>query len=320
LNIIGSTLTNNAYGIVIYDLSTVTVGNSTIASNTYEGIVLYSNSSLQASYLNLSKNIRGISVYDMATVSARHATIALNAYEGIYVGGNATVALSNSSLTFNTWGMVVGIGSHATVHVHNGSIANNAEYGVLNWGMIPVNATYNWWGDPSGPYHPILNPSGAGDKVSDLVLFEPWLTSPHELWGIPISGSIEYAGLTYGAGIVAKVCSGSLTGMDPLDAEAPPAPPEGLDMFFSIGDVKCLEDARPPVTTIAWRFTVRAVNVEGTVTLTWDVSSAPSKYATITLMDEYTGMAVDMRAQISYAFSLGAGESRGFTIIVHGGG
>jgi hypothetical protein len=91
-------------------------------------------------------------------------------------------------------------------------------------------------------------------------------------------------------------------------------------MFFSIGDVKCLEDARPPATTIAWRFTVRAVNVEGTVTLTWDVSSVPSNYATITLVDEYTGMAVDMRSQTSYAFSLVAGESREFTIIAHGGG
>jgi parallel beta-helix repeat protein len=262
LNMTGSTLTDNERGMVIYDLSMVTAGNSTMASNTYEGIVLYSNSSLQASYLNVSRNIRGISAYDMATVSAHHVIIALNTYEGIYIGGNATVALSNSSLTFNAWGMVVGIGSHATAHVHNSSIANNAEYGVLNWGMVPVNATYNWWGDPSGPYHPILNPSGAGDKVSDLVLFEPWLTSPPELWGISISGSIEYAGLTYGAGIVAKVHSGSLTGMDLLDAEAPPAPPEGLDMFFSIGDVKCLEDARPPATTIAWRFTVRTVNVK----------------------------------------------------------
>jgi len=38
-----------------------------------------------------------------------------------------------------------------------------------------VNATYNWWGDASGPYHPTLNPQGKGDRVSDNVLFEPWL-------------------------------------------------------------------------------------------------------------------------------------------------
>jgi hypothetical protein len=35
---------------------------------------------------------------------------------------------------------------------------------------------YNYWGDASGPYHPILNPNGMGDRVGDSVLFIPWLT------------------------------------------------------------------------------------------------------------------------------------------------
>jgi len=34
----------------------------------------------------------------------------------------------------------------------------------------------NYWGHPSGPYHPFLNPAGLGDVVGDSVLFEPWLT------------------------------------------------------------------------------------------------------------------------------------------------
>jgi hypothetical protein len=36
--------------------------------------------------------------------------------------------------------------------------------------------TLNYWGDPSGPYHPTLNPNGLGDVVGDSVLFDPWLT------------------------------------------------------------------------------------------------------------------------------------------------
>jgi len=43
-----------------------------------------------------------------------------------------------------------------------------------------VNATYNWWGDASGPYHSVNNPAGTGDNVTDNVLFEPWLTEPWE--------------------------------------------------------------------------------------------------------------------------------------------
>jgi hypothetical protein len=37
-----------------------------------------------------------------------------------------------------------------------------------------VNATGNWWGSLLGPYHSSDNPVGAGDNVTDHVLFSPW--------------------------------------------------------------------------------------------------------------------------------------------------
>jgi hypothetical protein len=44
---------------------------------------------------------------------------------------------------------------------------------------VTLDARNNYWGDPSGPYHPTLNPFGQGDTIlSDSVLFIPWLTSP----------------------------------------------------------------------------------------------------------------------------------------------
>ena len=46
-----------------------------------------------------------------------------------------------------------------------------------------IDALYNWWGDPSGPYHPTLNPNGLGDAVGDSVYFDPWLTDP--VWANP---------------------------------------------------------------------------------------------------------------------------------------
>jgi hypothetical protein len=39
---------------------------------------------------------------------------------------------------------------------------------------LPVDARFNWWGDASGPYHPLLNPGGRGDEVGDHVDFTPW--------------------------------------------------------------------------------------------------------------------------------------------------
>jgi hypothetical protein len=46
-----------------------------------------------------------------------------------------------------------------------------------------IDACWNWWGDASGPYHAILNPNGLGDTIGEMVLFDPWLSSP--VWASP---------------------------------------------------------------------------------------------------------------------------------------
>jgi hypothetical protein len=52
--------------------------------------------------------------------------------------------------------------------------------GILNEDdTATVIAQDNWWGHPSGPFHPSLNPDGCGDEVSDYVEFHPWLTEPY---------------------------------------------------------------------------------------------------------------------------------------------
>lgn len=72
-----------------------------------------------------------------------------------------------------------GIGIRASgqpVIVYN-QIYSNTEYGLESTNTItPVDARFNWWGHPSGPYHPDQNPGGQGDEVSDNVQFSPWLT------------------------------------------------------------------------------------------------------------------------------------------------
>ncbi|MBK6765270.1 MAG: T9SS type A sorting domain-containing protein [bacterium] len=46
--------------------------------------------------------------------------------------------------------------------------------GLAYWSSEPNDARFNYWGDSTGPYHPVLNPDGLGDSVSDSVNFEPW--------------------------------------------------------------------------------------------------------------------------------------------------
>ena len=67
--------------------------------------------------------------------------------------------------------------SSPTIYYNN--INDNIWYGAANIdSTITIDATNNWWGDATGPYHPTANPGGLGNWVSDYVDFDPWLTSP----------------------------------------------------------------------------------------------------------------------------------------------
>jgi hypothetical protein len=59
-------------------------------------------------------------------------------------------------------------------------------FGVRNVNAaLYADARMTWWGDPTGPFHPTLNPGGKGNAVSDRVLFIPWATDPE---GTPSAG------------------------------------------------------------------------------------------------------------------------------------
>jgi pimeloyl-ACP methyl ester carboxylesterase len=90
------------------------------------------------------------------------------------VGG--TVRITNSKITQNG---PDGIENHdGTMVINNSEISGDQVYGVLNHDTEVVDARNNYWGDPTGPRHPVLNPSGLGRMVSDNVDFFPWLMTP----------------------------------------------------------------------------------------------------------------------------------------------
>lgn len=95
----------------------------------------------------------GVAIIGHASISAVEvtgATISNNDDSGIYVCGGSTL------------------------EAHFNSIINNSQCGVLNDGGGMVDATYNWWGDASGPLHQ-TNPLGRGNAVAGDVDFKPWL-------------------------------------------------------------------------------------------------------------------------------------------------
>jgi parallel beta-helix repeat protein len=91
-------------------------------------------------------------------------------------GSNAHPEIINNTISNNFYGIHLQNGGNATVHGCN--IFDSSQYGAYNWdSTIKVNATENWWGDSSGPTHRD-NPGGSGDRVSNDIKFDPWLTTP----------------------------------------------------------------------------------------------------------------------------------------------
>ena len=126
-------------------------------------------------------------------------------YEDDWTGSGILVIDTNSALEISDnevqgcdVGMDIESGTPTTI---TGNDVHDNSYGFVLWNAAPtinfnniyqnalcgvyraadgdltgtVDATYNWWGSSSGPYHATLNPGGTGDAVSDYVDFEPWL-------------------------------------------------------------------------------------------------------------------------------------------------
>ncbi len=112
-------------------------------------------------------------------------SISNSGYYGVYQSETSSTSESGlsgaSSVVDSTIsGHSIGIGVfHGEFYVSNTILSNNTEYGVYNDSSTnQVTSENNDWGDPSGPYHPILNPGGIGSRVSDYIDFEPWISTP----------------------------------------------------------------------------------------------------------------------------------------------
>lgn len=114
------------------------------------------------------------------------------------------IYISQNRITNNSMGIVVLAGNTSidgkiTVHGEtNQDIGNNLSGNTI----IAVNnmvgnetiidASYNWWGDISGPYQAIENPDGLGANVSENVTFWPWFEFGQTNNGYSIPPMVEY--------------------------------------------------------------------------------------------------------------------------------
>lgn len=92
----------------------------------------------------------GLLIQSANNVEVRDCSIYGNGAEGIRVTNNATPILMYNRIYNNGFG------------VRNTST------------QVFVDARFSYWGAANGPHHPTLNPTGAGNAVSDRVLFQPY--------------------------------------------------------------------------------------------------------------------------------------------------
>ena len=150
-----NSIVNCRYGIYLIGATENDLFNNICTNNLYRGLVLYTSESNRIYYNTFSNN---------------------------YIGGVSLSASSNNTLIYNTISSN-SIGIYAKSQslnnlIQDNIIERNSKFGInaiKNNGSI--NASNNWWGDSSGPLHYSNNSHGKGDKVTDNVVFNPWIKS-----------------------------------------------------------------------------------------------------------------------------------------------
>jgi hypothetical protein len=120
-------------------------------------------------YVDSTGRIADLTVEDVIATSLG-AGVAIIGHAGISAVEVTGATISNN----DDAGIYVCGGS--TLEAHFNSIIGNSQCGLLNDGGGMVDATYNWWGDASGPLHQ-TNPLGRGNAVAGDADFKPWLGS-----------------------------------------------------------------------------------------------------------------------------------------------
>jgi parallel beta-helix repeat protein len=173
---------NQESGITITGAGQVTLENNTIMANG-NGILLTgkdaSNVSVRWNKISANKD-SGIEINAVNHIGIviTNNNVSSNE-EGFYISSPTSTYLTNNSISYNDVGVLYANGSHTAIYndIYNNEMGMNVELNAT------VDAEHNYWGDPSGPYNPSLNPYGKGNPVGGdgaNLVFIFWLTKSTE--------------------------------------------------------------------------------------------------------------------------------------------
>lgn len=154
---------NQENGICITGNGQITIQKNTIMANG-NGILLTGNEALG---VNISQNKISANRQNGIRIDVNNTDVTIvnnivsSNNNGFYISSPTSTYITNNSISYNNIGFLYDEGSHA---VNYTDIYDN-KIGMNVLSNATVNAEYNYWGDPSGPYHISLNPYGKGNPV-----------------------------------------------------------------------------------------------------------------------------------------------------------
>lgn len=151
---------------------------STQTPGWWQGISVTGSGSANMAYCEISNsgysNQSGLAVTGSGALNLEYSRLHHNSGNGLLIHDHSGPSnIAHSLFESNGTGVRVTSNTNQPVALTLCGIYDN-NVGVNNTGTDNLDARSCWWGDASGPQHPELNPDGAGNSVSDKVLFDPW--------------------------------------------------------------------------------------------------------------------------------------------------
>jgi hypothetical protein len=179
---------------------------------------------------NLKSNRRGIGFWIGGNgTDIIQPTVIGNTITGLGCPGNSSGIdfvgsgdVAGANITLNTIsgtadGIILRSGNASAATINYNYVFGNTV--GLNWtSETAIDASYNWWGNASGPINP-SNPTGTGNPVIGNASFQPWLISqsPALLYINP--PAVTYRTLSYGQNFTLKVNIGNITNLFGFDIQ-----------------------------------------------------------------------------------------------------
>ena len=238
---------NDEFGLrIIRSQNTVVVGDQ--YSWNSDGVEIYDSDYLSLKDVAVEDNTGiGIDLEDVIGFTLSFSLIQNNDEAGLQANHTTNTLIERNTFASNKIGILVGQ-DVTNFQVHENNILDNTDIGVdasaitgrsdgsreshrsdrsgdgdtRGRGDSDIDATNNFWGHTTGPYHPAGNPGGEGDEVSDNVLFDPWV-GEQILWAdIELAEPLEIlngetvsftgAGYSHHSSILLLVWSSSIDG------------------------------------------------------------------------------------------------------------